>query len=189
QTFLVMAHDDGKGRIVMNGDDIQVDWPGVAGQRVFSEIEANLIKAASANGATYIRNPIQNTFLGKNLITVHPLGGCGIGFDRTVGVVDDTARVFDAASSDPQAVHRGLYVCDGSIIPRPLGVNPLLTITALSERAMIHLARDLGRALTDAPMPNASVISLMPAPEDPQPLGITFTERMPGLIAHTTAGN
>ena len=48
-----------------------------------------------------------------------------IGFDRTQGVVDDTARVFDASSSDSQAVHKGLYVCDGSIIPRPLGVNPL----------------------------------------------------------------
>jgi len=183
QTFLVMAHDDGKGRIVMNGDDIQVDWPGVAGQRVFKDIEANLIKAAGASGATYIRNPIQNTFLGKNLITVHPLGGCVIGLDRTQGVVDDTARVFDAASPDPQAVHRGLYVCDGSIIPRPLGVNPLLTITALSERAMIHLARDLGRALTDAPIPDASVISLMPTPDDRRPVGITFTERMHGYFA------
>ena len=189
QTFLVMAHDDGKGRIVMRGDDIQLDWPGVAGQRVFKDIEANLIKAAGANGASYIRNPIQNTFLGKNLITVHPLGGCVIGIDRTRGVVDDTARVFDAGSTDPQAVHQGLYVCDGSIIPRPLGVNPLLTITALSERAMIHLARDLGRALTDAPIPNASVISLAPAPEERRPAGVTFTERMAGFIADNADGN
>jgi cholesterol oxidase len=189
QTFLVMAHDDGKGRIAMRGDEIQVDWPGVAGQRVFSEIEANLTKATAANGATYIRNPIQNTFLGKNLITVHPLGGCSIGLDRTQGVVDDTARVFDAASPDQQAVHKGLYVCDGAIIPRPLGVNPLLTITALAERAMIHLARDLGRALTDAPIPNASIISLMPGPEERLPVGVTFTERMHGFIADSTDGN
>ena len=32
-----------------------------------------------------------------------------------------------------------MYVCDGSIIGAKLGVNPSLTITALSERAMSHV--------------------------------------------------
>jgi cholesterol oxidase len=189
ETYLVMAHDDGRGKIVMRNDDVQLEWPGVASQRVFNDIETHLLKAASANGATYVRNPIQNTFLGKNLVTVHPLGGCGMGIDRNNGVVDDTARVFDASAVDPQAVHKGLYVCDGAIIPRPLGVNPLLTITALAERAMIYLARDLGRQLTDAPLPNAATISLLPAADEKRPAGVTFTERMHGYIADSADGN
>ena len=45
-------------------------------------------------------------------------------------------------------------------MPRSLGVNPLLTITALAERAMLHLARDRGLAFDDAPRAYATPISV-----------------------------
>lgn len=62
--------------------------------------------------------------------TAHILGGCGIGQDETTGVVDDKHQVFN---------YPGMYVVDGSVIPANLGVNPSLTITAMSERAMSHI--------------------------------------------------
>lgn len=158
-TFLVMAHDESGGRLDLEDDRIRVQWPNVARQPVYARIEEKLREASAANGATYIRNPIQNTFLGKNLITVHPLGGCGMGRDRAQGVVDHACRVYDAsAGAEPSAVHQGLYVCDGAVMPRSLGVNPLLTITAVAERAMIHLAQQSGRVLTDAPKADAAVL-------------------------------
>ena len=47
-------------------------------------------------------------------------------------MVDHKCRVFDGAAWAGAAdVHDGLYVIDGAIMPRSLGVNPLLTITAL----------------------------------------------------------
>ena len=36
----------------------------------------------------------------------------------------------------------GLYVVDGSIIPSPLGVNPSLTIAALSFRIALNIVAD-----------------------------------------------
>jgi cholesterol oxidase len=59
--------------------------------------------------------------------TAHCLGGCVIAESPANGVVDQRSRVFG---------YRNMYVCDGSVVGSNLGVNPSLTITALSERAM-----------------------------------------------------
>lgn len=60
-------------------------------------------------------------------VTAHILGGCPIGVDSQSGVIDSHHEVFG---------YPGLYVMDGSAIPANVGVNPSLTITALTERAM-----------------------------------------------------
>ena len=59
--------------------------------------------------------------------TAHCLGGCVIANSSHHGVVDHQHRVFG---------YYNMYVCDGSVVAANLGVNPSLTITALSERAM-----------------------------------------------------
>jgi cholesterol oxidase len=86
--------------------------------------------------------------MGTKPATAHPLGGCGIGEDAGTAVVNHKCQVLDG---EGDSVHGGLYVCDGSVIPRSIGVNPLLTITALAERAMIHLARDHNLGFDDLP--------------------------------------
>jgi cholesterol oxidase len=60
-------------------------------------------------------------------LTAHFIGGCPIGESAATGVIDPYQRVFG---------HPGLHVSDGSAITANLGVNPSLTITAQSERAM-----------------------------------------------------
>ena len=60
-------------------------------------------------------------------LTAHAIGGACIGASPEKGVIDPYQRVFG---------HPGLHVMDGSAITANLGVNPSLTITAMSERAM-----------------------------------------------------
>jgi cholesterol oxidase len=112
-----------------------------------------LSKAAQSVGARYVKSPLAATNMGTKPATAHPLGGCGMGDDASSGVVDHKCQVFNGKGG----VHAGLYVCDGAIIPRSIGVNPLLTITALTERAMIHFARDHNLGFDDAPRRLAEV--------------------------------
>jgi cholesterol oxidase len=139
-TFFVVSHDDARGRIKLVNGGAQVHWPGVADQPVYARVDQALTMAAEAVGARYIKSPLAATNMGTKPATAHPLGGCGMGQDAENGVVNHKCQVFDGKGRE--SVHSGLYVCDGSVIPRSIGVNPLLTITALTERAMVHLARD-----------------------------------------------
>jgi cholesterol oxidase len=76
----------------------------------------------------------------KTAISAHPLGGCPMGSDASKGVVDSLGRVFKG--SNGSQIYDEFYVVDGSIIPTPLGVNPSLTIAALSFRIALNIVGD-----------------------------------------------
>ena len=61
-----------------------------------------------------------------DLSAYHPLGTCRMGADAQSSVIGPTQEAWDVP---------GLFVCDGSAVAGPLGVNPQITIMALSERA------------------------------------------------------
>jgi len=80
--------------------------------------------AREIDGAPFVM--VSEAILGTPL-TAHILGGAVIGENAATGVIDMNHQVFG---------YQNLYVCDGSAIPANPGVNPALTITAMSERAM-----------------------------------------------------
>jgi cholesterol oxidase len=142
QTFFAVSHDRARGRLVLEDDRLALQWPGIEDEPVYQRVGSAIKALVEEVGGTYVANPLAGTLMGHQPATAHPLGGCGMGRDRSTGVVNHKGQVFDGSGTEATAVYDGLYVMDGSIIPRSLGVNPLLTITALAERAMLHVARD-----------------------------------------------
>jgi hypothetical protein len=70
-------------------------------------------------------------------------GGARISNDNTgaSGGVNDKGQLF---TGNGEEVHDGLVVCDGTIVPAALGVNPFATITALAERTVEKIAEEHG---------------------------------------------
>ena len=143
-SFFLAAHDAAKGQLRLDNGAMVVDWPGVKGQPVYARANEILREALAARGGSHIKNPFESRITGEKPVTAHPLGGCAMGREVGEGVVNHKGQVFDPSGGEAGAVHDGLYVCDGAVIPRSLGANPLLTIASLAERTMILLTRDKG---------------------------------------------
>jgi choline dehydrogenase-like flavoprotein len=73
--------------------------------------------------------------LGPSLFSAHLMGGCTLGEDPRGAVVDSLGRHHQV---------QGLAVIDASVFPTGLGVNPQMTIYALSARNATKLAEALG---------------------------------------------
>jgi len=120
-------------------------WP--FGQRLVSELPpgqtkpptyipvANLVARKVAQKTDGVALGAINEALLDAPTTAHILGGCGMGASAADGVIGPDHQVFN---------YPGLYVCDGSAISANLGVNPSLTIAALTELAMSKIPRKRG---------------------------------------------
>lgn len=77
----------------------------------------------------------------EDIFLKYQSGGARISKDNTGnnGVVDHVGELFRGNTA---VKHRGLVVCDGSVIPAAVGVNPFATITAFAERSVELVARD-----------------------------------------------
>ncbi len=141
--LLGMGHDGAGGKVYLNESGFaQISWPSLLDSDYRKLIRGEFARVAEALGGEYEYLKI----FGQRMISVHPLGGCGMSDDPACGVVNHKGQVFDAQSGGDASscagtarVHVGLYVIDGAILPTSIACNPLLTISAIAERCANHL--------------------------------------------------
>ncbi len=173
--FLVMNHDTASGTLALGAKDrVRVDWKGAGRDPAFAHSDRALRKAADALKAEYLPMPMWEDAFDRRVTVVHPLGGCPMGADVTAGVVNADCQVFAASG----ALHPGLFVMDGSVLPSAIGVNPHLTITAVAERAVARMAEVEGWEIKDGSPP--PVDRMEPTKEEP----VDFTGALQGALRY-----
>ncbi|HTR65466.1 MAG TPA: GMC family oxidoreductase [Terriglobales bacterium] len=115
--------DAGNGELFLSDGDLDMNWDLQQSLPMFETIMHKHEDLAHATGGHPF--PLPTWAFNHELVTPHPLGGCNMGPSAAQGVVDHKGKVFG---------YDNLYVADGAIVPRALGVNPSRTIGALAER-------------------------------------------------------
>lgn len=121
--WFAQARDAADGRLSLKDGHLHLDWEVEASRPTIDAVAAMHRKLAFVTQGIPL-TPITWT-AGQDLITPHPLGGCNMGVAAHAGVVDHAGEVFG---------HRNLFVADGAIVPKAIGLNPSKTIAALAEQ-------------------------------------------------------
>jgi cholesterol oxidase len=136
-----------------------------------------------------LRKLLEGAQPGGGALTVHPLGGCSMGDGWDKAVVSKAFKVFrfDKDQFPPRnsLTYEGLYVCDGAIFPRSLGVNPFLTIAALAEKFSEQLIAALPQKDykdSNTPLKPRPFVPIYRAPKEPS--SIKFYERLAAPLTH-----
>lgn len=130
--WFAQARDAADGRLWLKNGRLELEWDVAASEETMSAVTSMHRKLAFVTEGIPM-TPLTWT-IGRDLITPHPLGGCNMGTHAGNGVVDHTGQVFNCPS---------LYVADGSIVPKAIGLNPSRTIAALAEHIAAQVIANL----------------------------------------------
>ena len=186
QTFLGMSFDDGRGFMGLAGDRLRIAWRHAGDQPVFTKIAARLAALTQKMNGAYVVNPVWSRLFGRRLLIAHPLGGCALSDSPDNGVVNSSGQVYrirqdhDSQESGTERVYRGLYVCDGAIIPTPLGTNPSLTIAAIAQRIAERAEQTIPSG--DGARRELEHERVAPGRTDSTVVGLRYAERLRGSM-------
>ena len=141
-----MAYDSQDGEMLLDDNRLVINWPDAVNSDRFAMQNQLLQTLTTQMQGIFLEDPL-GLFDVEPI--VHPLGGCIIGTAADTGVVNHAGQVYMGSSGT--SVYSGLYVCDGSIVPTALMVNPLFTISALAERICYLIAQGEGNTIPYGP--------------------------------------
>jgi cholesterol oxidase len=120
--WFAQARDAADGRLFLNDGRLDLEWD-IAKSRETMDAVVHMHQRLAALTQGMALTPLTWT-VAHDLITPHPLGGCNMAATAGSGVVDHKGEAFG---------HRNLFVADGAIVPKAIGLNPSRTIAALAE--------------------------------------------------------
>jgi len=125
--YLLINKVDKKGQVSYDkiNKKLILDWDKTHTEKMKENADYFVKKMNDANGGTRAHLLFDNGF-GSN-ICYHPLGGCVLG--------EATSQYGKLKE------HDNLFVLDGSLIPGTIGVNPFVTIVAISEYCIENLIK------------------------------------------------
>ncbi|AZA82315.1 GMC family oxidoreductase [Chryseobacterium lactis] len=125
--YLLINRVDKKGEVTYNkiNQSLQLNWDKSNTAAMRENAKYFIRKMNQANGGTRSHLLFNNGF-GAD-ICYHPLGGCVLG---------EATNEYGKLNG-----HDNLYVLDGSLIPGTIGVNPFVTITAITEYCIENLIK------------------------------------------------
>lgn len=120
--YVGVGKDQSAGRLSLNAlGGLSLNWPNLENDPALVRQQQAQKLIAEALGREFVAN-VFSTF--NRQFTYHPLGGSVMADGPEKGVANFAGEVFG---------HKGLYLADGSLIPRALGANPAFTICAIAE--------------------------------------------------------